>query len=37
MGVKGLNGDWPAKLRERAELLLGKGQSAFPGLRDTST
>lgn len=30
MGVKGLNGDWPARLRDRAELFLGKGQSAFP-------
>lgn len=36
MGVKGLNGDWPARLGEMAELFLGKGQSAFPGLRDTS-
>lgn len=34
MGVKGLNRGQPARLREVAELFLGKDQAAFLGLRD---
>lgn len=37
MSVKGLNRGWSTRLREVAEMLLGKGQQAFPGLASRST
>lgn len=37
MAAKGLNRGWAAKLKEVAEMFLGKDQQAFAGLGDGST